>query len=129
MIKSIYKKYKTIINYILSSGTSFVVDIALFSLFLFFTKNIIISGYLARVISSVINYIINKYLVFNSKKDKGRTMFGYFALVVVNITISSILVSLINRSSGINATIVKIIIDSLIFICNYYIQKYIIFNQ
>ena len=129
MIKNIYKKYKTIINYILSSGSSFVIDIVLFSIFLFFTKNILISGYLARVISSIINYLINKYLVFNSKKSKGKTMFGYFTLVVINITISNILVSLINRNMGINATVIKVVIDSLIFVGNFFIQKYIIFKN
>ena len=131
MLKKIYNRFKTIFNYIISSASSFIIDIILFTIFLSFINNILIAGYLARAISSICNYLINKYFVFktNDSNSKKNTLFGYFVLVIINITISNILVSLINKQSGINPSIIKVVIDCLIFISNYYIQKYIIFKN
>ena len=48
----------------------------------------------------------------------------YFLLVIVNITISGTLVKKIYFFIHYNATFIKIVIDSLIFIINYFLQKY-----
>lgn len=130
-MKSIINKYKTIITYILFSGISFLVDILAFTIILAFLKDkIIISSYLSRMISSIFNYIVNKNIVFknNNKKDY-KSMLLYFLLVVINITISGTLVKKIYFYIHYNATVIKIIIDGLIFIVNYFLQKYIIFNK
>lgn len=128
---SIINKYKTIITYILFSTASFVVDILSFTIILMFLKDkIIISSYLARAISSIFNYIVNKKYVFkNNVKNDYKSMFFYFLLVIINITISGTLVKKIYFYIHYNATFIKIIIDSLIFIINYFLQKYIIFKN
>lgn len=128
---SIINKYKTIITYILFSTLSFVVDILSFTIILMFLKDkIIISSYLARAISSIFNYIVNKKYVFkNNTKNDYKSMFFYFLLVIINITISGTLVKKIYFYIHYNATFIKIIIDSLIFIINYFLQKYIIFKN
>ena len=128
-MKNLIIKYKMILSYLVSAGLSFGIDILLFTIFMLFNNNIILNSYLARAISSVINYLLNKHLVFKSKEKTTKSAFGYFILVVVNITISGLLVSIINNNTGINATIIKIFIDSIIFISNYFLQKYIIFND
>lgn len=134
---NILKKFKTIFYYIASSGLSFIVDIAAFSIILYFIKNntsnaIIIASFLARAISSIINYLVNKKFVFKYNKDKNtkdNTFMAYFLLVIINITISSILVSKIFTLTKINETIIKTIIDGLIFVFNYFIQKIFIFKN
>ena len=60
-MKVLFKKYYIYISYIFSSGISFILDLTLFSLFLWLIDDIIISSYLARAISSFINYLLNKY--------------------------------------------------------------------
>ena len=56
-------------------------------------------------------------------------MIMYFLLVIVNITISGTLVKEIYFFIHYNATFIKIVIDSLIFIINYFLQKYVIFKK
>ena len=129
MIKEIINKYRMILTYLVSAGLSFGIDIAFFSIFMLFNNNIILNSYLARTVSSIINYILNKKFVFKSKEKTVKTAFSYFILVITNITISGLLVSIINNNTGINATIIKVVIDSLIFISNYFLQKYLIFKN
>lgn len=130
-MKKLFSKYQTIITYILFSSLSFIVDIVSFALILFFLKDkIMISSYLARAISSIFNYIVNKNIVFkNNEKKNIKSMIMYFLLVIVNITISGTLVKKIYFFIHYNATFIKIVIDSLIFIINYFLQKYVIFKK
>lgn len=130
-MKKLFSKYQTIITYILFSSLSFIVDIVSFSSILFFLKDkIMISSYLARTISSIFNYIVNKNIVFkNNEKKNIKSMIMYFLLVIVNVTISGTLVKKIYFFIHYNATLIKIVIDSLIFIINYFLQKYVIFKK
>ena len=68
-MKELYKKFSVYINYLISSGISFFLDLGLYTIFILLigdkvSKAIIISSYLARAISSFINYLINKNKVF-----------------------------------------------------------------
>lgn len=130
-MKKLFSKYQTIITYILFSSLSFIVDIVSFTVILFFLKDkIMISSYLARTISSIFNYIVNKNIVFkNNEKKNIKSMIMYFLLVIVNITISGTLVKKIYFFIHYNATFIKIVIDSLIFIINYFLQKFVIFKK
>ena len=136
-IKNLFNKYYVYVTYIISAGISFVLDLVLFSLFLWLLdgrvgESIIISSYLARAISSFINYLVNKYKVFKyekKKEEKDSTIVEYFGLVIVNITISAVLVDAISAIIPIYATIIKGIIDIVIFVVNFFIQKLFIFNK
>ena len=136
-IKNLFNKYYVYVTYIISAGISFVLDLVLFSLFLWLLdgrvgESIIISSYLARAISSFINYLVNKYKVFKyekKKEEKDSTIVEYFGLVIINITISAVLVDAISTVIPIYATIIKGIIDVAIFVVNFFIQKLFIFNK
>lgn len=131
----ILNKYKTIITYLVSSLLSFGVDLLAFSIVLYFLKNrfsesILISSYIARTISSIFNYVVNKKLVFkNTVKKNFKAFIEYFILVIINITISGTLVTKVYKHIHWNATIIKALVDGLIFIVNYFLQKYVIFKQ
>lgn len=134
---SFLKKFQTILAYIGASGLSFVVDLAAFSIILFFLNShsasaIIIASYLARAISSIFNYIINKKFVFKydkNNKKKDNTFIKYFVLVVINITISGTVVAKLYKMFRLNETLIKVFIDGAIFIINFFIQKFIIFKK
>lgn len=134
-MKKFLNKYKTVFTYLLSSGLSFIVDIISFSIILYFIKDrfvdaILLSSYVARAISSVVNYIVNKKYVFkNEKKRNYKAFIEYFLLVIINITISGLLVTKVYNYIHLNATFIKVIIDSIIFVVNYFLQKLIIFSK
>ena len=129
MIKN-KEEIKRVLKYILSSGTSFLLDIGLFTVFTFLfgkdTKAIFLSTILARVLSSIYNYYINSKIVF--QKTNKKSMLGYFTLVVVQMIVSASLVSFVEKYIKIFPTFIKIMIDIMIFIVNYIVQKEIIFK-
>ena len=119
-----------IIKYLFSAGSSFILDNILFNIFIFFVGPGVVSIYicttLARVISSIYNYLINSRIVFKNKDKK--TIIGYFVLVVIQMIVSASLVSLIDKFISVNTGIIKVVVDIIIFVVNYIIQKEVIFK-
>ncbi len=135
-MKNIIKKSETFIKYLFSSGICFITDLTLFTIFNTLLKNkltssIVISTILARIISSIINYTLNKEKVFkfNTNKPDISSFIKYYLLVVIQMFISSFAVLNIYKLTLINETIIKSIVDIIIFIANFFIQKIFIFNN
>lgn len=134
---SIYWKIlNSFIKYSAVSIISCIIDILLFQIFLMSLKFelssttiITISTVLARIISSLINYILNKKVSFKSKKNVKNTIIKYYVLCLINMIVSASLVSLIYYFTGIKEVIIKIILDTIIFFTNYRVQKVFIFNK
>lgn len=139
-IKNLINKYKTFIKYIFSAGISFILDLTLFTIFNSIFKNIfisfaiVISTVLARIISSFINYHINRNSVFkssssdHSKIDKS-SLIKYIALVIIQMFNSSFLVLALYKLTHFNETLIKIPVECLLFLVNYFIQKHFIFKK
>lgn len=133
-LKKTCEKFNVYINYLISSGIAFFLDLSLYTIFITLfddkiSRAILISSYLARAISSFVNYLINKHKVFKYNQKENNTMFQYFILVIINITISSFLVSKLCEIIPIHSTIIKTVIDIGIFVSNFFIQKLFIFNN
>lgn len=127
----LYKKYKSsiirIIKYTFSAGSSFAIDIALFTLFNYLLKNILIATIIARVISSLYNYFINSKYVF--EKYSKSSIVKYYILVVIQMFASGFSVTLLsNIFKSINDTVIKVFVDICIFIVNYIVQKEVVFK-
>ena len=97
---NVIKKYSVFLKYIISAGISFVIDLTLFTLLNILLKNIlsdlsiIIATILARIISSFINYLMNRNGVFkkNTKTIDKTTLIKYYILVVIQMCVSASLV-------------------------------------
>lgn len=128
--KEFIKKYNMFLKYIVVAGISFGIDILLFSLFnTFFSLNIIVATIMARVISSFINYLLNKDKVFKSDETTKSTIFKYYTLVVIQMLVSAFVVNNLYKIIHINATFIKVPVEFILFICNYLIQKILIFKR
>lgn len=123
------KKYKMFIKYIIVAIISFGVDITFFNLFLKFIKNIILATIFARIISSLVNYLLNKNKVFDNKSKHKSTIIKYYLLVIFSMLLSAFIVNGLSHIVKINPTFVKIPVECLIFVFNYIIQKLIIFKN
>lgn len=125
----------TFMKYILSSLCSFLLDYGLFCLLLFlfglgFEKSAVIwiATIIARICSSLFNYFVNKNIVFDSKKG-ALTLLYYYILVVIQMVLSAGLVSLITDSLTIPAQLVKLLVDTVLFLLSYQVQKRVIFKN
>lgn len=128
-MKNIINKYQTIIKYLFSSGTSFIIDILLFSLFYYLLKNIIISTIFARVLSSLYNYVLNKRMVFKYEGKDTKSLTDYFTLVAIQMFISAFIVDGLSKVVVFNPLFIKIPVEVFLFVCNYIIQKTIVFKK
>lgn len=132
------KEKQVFIKYIFVAGSSFLLDLGLFTLFsnllatILQNVSILVSTVIARVISSFFNYVLNRNVVFSSDDKKvmdKTTLIKYYALVIVQMLVSAALVTVIFNLSGWNKTLIKMPVDVVIFIVNYIIQKKVIFNK
>lgn len=132
---SIYIKIlNTFLKYSLVSIISFVIDVILFKIFfnIFerFTNNglIVLATILARIVSSFVNFILNKKFSFNNDNKISKTIIKYYTLCIIQMLTSGILVSLIYNLLGTSEVVIKIIVDTVLFFINYRIQRNWIFN-
>lgn len=122
--------YEMILKYAISSLSSFLIDFGVFILLSKLGSNLILDTYLARICSSLFNYTVNKNVVFHYKKGvAGFTLVKYFMLLFFSSTVSGIFVTVTNKFLFINPAFSKIIVDTLLFFANYYIQKNFIFKK
>ncbi len=138
-IISFIKRQIVFLKYIMSSGISFIIDISIFTILndillknTLGDKSILISTFIARAISSLVNYFMNRNEVFNI--DHGdvidvKTFVKYYILVTIQLCVSGLSVFLIHKYINVDATFIKIPIDIIIFVINYFIQKYLIFKE
>ncbi len=122
--------YRLFTKYFLASFSSFLLDIILFGSILGILKinsRILAATILARLISSIYNYIINANLVFKNMNIK--TLGKYYLLVIIQMFISGCFVTYIYNLLKGNVIFIKIMVDFVLWIINLIIQREIIFKE
>lgn len=133
-IKDSIRIYSVIFKYSFSSILSAIIDYCVFIILLFCGLPIIASTYIARATSCLINFSINKKLVFNVRKQKTqsntKTQFvKYIALVVLSSTISGLSVTwLTSLLTGFSPVLIKIPVEVILYVFNFAIQRLLIFK-
>ena len=133
------KKLGSFGKYSLSSVVCFLLDYGLFTLLnavvlrhLPDGERELIATYGARVVSAVVNFLLNRNVVFGDTSDPGRAAVRYTILAVVQAGVSAALVYLIRRltgSSHLMETVIKIPVDVALFIASYQIQRKWVFKR
>ncbi len=126
--------FKTITLFVSSSVICFLIDFLSFIFFLNIFDNILpriyltilFSTILARIISMTCNFLINKNIVFQSSQRKYSSI-KYLILCFLIMLLSAGSVSIFH-AFGYPRSSAKILVDSLLFILSYQIQKHWVFN-
>lgn len=124
--------YRSFFKYALSSLSSSFLDLGLFHILVILlpfnsASKILYASFLARIVSGFYNYNVNSKFVFkSSNKFSGLS---YIALAISQIVLSTYLLVLAsNILGGINPTLLKVLVDTLVFIISFLIQKGFIFK-
>ena len=122
--------YRLIIKFLFSSILSCIIDFCLFSLIFFLSGNVALSLVFARIVAVLVNFKVNKDFVFpvQNGKHKAMVFLKYCLLVVFQASIVFWGISYIGKATGVSVYILKIVIESLLFLCSYNIQRDFIFN-
>lgn len=127
--------YKLFMKYIIASLSSFILDILLFAMFVNLLPEIrigsiteiVVATIIARIISAIYNFIVNSKVVFKNKN--ANSIIKYFILCVIQMFISAFAVSKLFEVLQINSTIIKVVVDTIIFIINFVIQREWVFAK
>lgn len=123
------------LKYIASSCISFITDIVAFSILHGVLHcGILLSTVIARVISSVLNFTLNKKLVFKSDTPLALSLIKYYTLALPTMLISAFGTGIISTllqipENSFAVTLIKLVVDTLLFIVNFRIQKRWIFKK
>ncbi len=116
-------------RYLLISITSLLVDLSAFVIFYSSGFGIFQAAIFSRLISSVFNFSFNKYYVFksSSRSHLPYEIIVYFFLSFSTAFISAAIISALGLLSVLFASSGKFLVDSFLFVFNYFVQKKIIF--
>lgn len=129
------KIYAVIFRFMLSSGLCSLIDIGLFTLINLLTAPLFSSTELriltatagARVVSSLVNFLLNRSGVFRSGKNIRRAAVRYYTLAACQLIASYLCVNGIAMIFGGGAsvwqTVIKIIVDTALFFVSFGIQR------
>jgi glycosyltransferase involved in cell wall biosynthesis len=122
--------YLVFFRYLIISISSFILDISLFTLLYYLSGHIILSTYVARLVSGSLNFYFNKHAVFRSH-DRHRYLresYGYIALAILIATLSGTAVNWLTAATEWHAPLVKILVDTQLFFLSFFVQRFLIFN-
>lgn len=128
-VRDAFRIYMVIFKYLFSSAASFVIDYALYWLCLgTFGFSALMSYALARLVSSQVNYNLNKHTVFGGRGGK-NAMVKYYALCVAQGLLGAGLVQVLPQFILLSPAIVKIPVDLVLFTISYFIQRDYVFDK
>lgn len=142
VVRDSLRIYSLILKYLFSSVGAAVIDEGAFYLFkrLFgsaaalggFIPATFAAAFLARVVSSLINYLVNAKVVFEGEANR-RTLLRYYLLAAAQILVSAAAVFLCERllhiSSSLLSTLIKAAVDIILFFFSFRIQHIWVFND
>ena len=116
-------------HYFLISGVCLFIDISAFVVFYSSGLGIFQAAIISRLIASVFNFSLNKYYVFKSSSSSllPFEIITYFFLAFSTALISAAVITALGLLSVLFVSSAKFLIDSFIFVFNYFVQKKIIF--
>ncbi|MCD8094944.1 MAG: bifunctional glycosyltransferase family 2/GtrA family protein [Ruminococcus sp.] len=123
--------YKEILKFSASSFTGFLVDYAMYSLLvaLLGTNFVVVANILARVVSSTVNFTINKKLVFRSDEKLVKSAVKYFTLAACILICNTALLYLLTNVLKMGVFIAKILVEICLFIISWIVQRRVVFRK
>ena len=139
-IRDSYRIYRKILRYMTrgskliqaakfsaSSFISFLIDYAVYALLLLIGPGLIFANIGARLVSSAVNFTLNRKVVFKSDKGVLRSAAGYFALAAFILAGNTFVLQTLTGTLGIGAMAAKIMTEVLFFMISWTVQKYVVF--
>lgn len=135
-IRDSIKIYAIFFKFIISSMSSSIVDLVLFTLFLTLLEErsfgtvsyIMMATVLARVLSAVYNFTINYRVVFKSHDNAGRAVIKYACLAVCIMLTSGFLVERVYAFTAIPEVLIKIPVDVVLFLVSFWVQREFVYK-
>lgn len=139
-IRDSIKIYAVIFKYILSSLSASLIDLAIFTLL-----NLLLPAEIknevriaaatagARVVSSAVNFTVNRKTVFKSSSRLVSSLIKYYILCVFQLALSYALVlglsTIFSQEQSVLQTVIKMIVDTVLFALCFVVQREWVFKE
>ena len=120
------KIYFLLLRFSFSSLLASSIDFTIFTALFWLKGNILTALIAARLISGVVNFLVNKSLVFHDREDAALSLAKYFALFVTLAVLSFMSIRTL-ADFGMNVILAKIVAESGLFLASFTIQRDFIF--
>lgn len=121
-------------KYTLASVSSFFIDYSIFGICILGLKDveaeirIWTATLIARAISSFYNYNVNRKFVFQDEAALKQTILKYYSLCIIQAGCSASLIWMLYRTLLLPEIMLKIFIDTILFLCSFRIQQRWVFK-
>ena len=123
------KIYTVICKYSLSSILSVVIDYLIFYYLYGRGVPVLAATYAARLGSSLVNFSINRNVVFKTRGNFAVQSGKYLLLVLLSGTLSGAGIGLLKKLFGLPATITKVAVELALYFMNFYVQRIWVFAK
>ena len=121
---------KTSMSSLVSAGVDLSVFYFLSTVFKREYFYVVLATVIARLFSGTVNFLINKFYAFQSTGRVKVELVSYTILFIIKMILSSLIVAYLSTTfTGTNETLIKIIVDVILFFSSFYIQDKYIFNE
>lgn len=139
-LKDSLRIYAVFAKFIVASFSSFLVDIALYAFFCWLISTvlqptmvmgdvIVIATVLARVLSALFNFVVNRKGVFKDTSNAGGSMVRYGVLCVVQMLLSAFGTRYLYMLIHWGQTLLKVLVDTILFLVSFRIQRAWVFRK
>ena len=136
-LKDSLRIYGSIIKFTASSIVGFLVDYVLVLLLAalfggFGIKQqtvLLLSPIIARVVSCLCNFLINRRVVFKSDESIASTAIKYYAVAALILILNYLLLNLFNIVLSIPLAVAKLIVEALLFAVSLALQRFFVFKS
>lgn len=113
-----------------SSVAAAVVDYFLLFVFQWMTRNLFLAVVGARLVSSAVNYTLNRSLVFHyvSKHHRQREVVSYYLLASGLLLLNYLILRFLSESLGLNLLLSKILTELILFVFSFLAQHLFVFR-
>ena len=91
--------------------------------------NLTLANVAARIVSSTVNFNINRRLVFKSNKSLIKSAAEFYSLAALVLVGNSIVLNFLAHGLDINHYLAKILTEMLFFLFNFTIQNFFVFKK
>lgn len=123
------KIYLVFLRFNISSLLSAAVDYLIFTFCILSGLNILPSIICGRIISGYVNFSINKKYVFKSDKNHFSAVLAYVINVLLSGFIGWFCIEYMVNELSVNVYWAKIVIEFLLYIFNFIVQRHFVFNK
>jgi putative flippase GtrA len=123
--------------FIFSGGIQYIIDVSLFSAFLYAGVDVVLSNILSRTLAAIFGFLFNGFFVFGFLVRPTRAivipaLYKFISLLFILTFLSTAIIQAIHFwwSPGYTASIaIKMLTEFLLAVLSFFAQKYVVFSK